>query len=326
MRLGLVMTVRDERPLLRTNLLFHRHLGVERVYLYDDGSSDGTPETVRDLEFVSTRTSVSSDRFRDRETDSTFLRTDTWATVRQRLNAWAALEEARDDRLDWLLHLDADELVCPDLRHAPAGQLREFFAGIPAAVAQVRFPTLEAVQRRTVYRDVFAEETLFKLPQGRIRRRVRDPLRGRELRVDGFYGHRAGKSAVRTAVPARPRSPHVFMAPDGGKLESQWAGSHLHYYACGAAAFAAKLRRLRGHPDTWASGAPLEPHQRLWRDLANAAGLAAAELARYYDDCVRFSEPDVERLLAPRRFGFLPAPPAVVEVTAVREALSSLRG
>jgi hypothetical protein len=324
MRPGLVMTVRDERRLLRTNLLFHRHLGIERVYLYDDGSSDGTLDTVRDLGFVSVRPSVSPERFRDRETDATFLRTDTWATVRQRLNAWAALEEARDDRLDWLLHLDADELVCPDLRHAPAGQLCEFLTDIPPVVSQVRFTTLEAVQRRAVYQDVFAEETLFKLPQGRITRHIRDPLRGRELRVDGFYGHRAGKSAVRTGVPARPRSPHVFMAPDGGRLESQWAGHHLHYYACGASVFADKFRRLRGHPDTWASGAPLEPHQRLWRDLASAATFSDAELVSYYDDSVRFSEPDVERLLRPRRFGLLPAPPAVVEVTAVREALRGL--
>lgn len=320
------MTVRDERLLLRANLLFHRHLGVERVYLYDDGSSDGTPETVRDLEFVSVRPSVSPDRFRDRETDSTFLRADTWATVRQRLNAWAALEEARADGLDWLLHLDADELVCPDLRHAPAGQLHAFLAGIPPAVAQVRFPTLEAVQQRTVYDDVFAEETLFKLPHARIRHRIGDPLRGGDLRVDGFYGHRSGKSAVRTGVPARPRSPHSFMAPDGGRLESMWAGNHLHYYACGVSAFATKLRRLRGHPDTWASGAPLEPQQRLWRDLANAAGFSDAELASYYDSCVRFGEPEVQRLLAPRRFGVLPAPPAVVEVTAVRDALRGLTG
>lgn len=318
------MTVRDERPLLRANLLFHRHLGVERVYLFDDGSSDGTPESVAPLAFVSLRTSVSPDRFRDRETDPTFLRADTWATVRQRLNAWAALEEARDDGLDWLLHVDADELVCPDLRHAPAGQLHEFLAEVPDAVAQVRFRTLEAVQRRVEYGDVFLEETLFKLPEARIRRRIRDPLRGRDIRVEGFYGHRSGKSAVRTGVPARPRSPHVFMAPDGGPLKSRWAGQHLHYYACGASAFATKFRRLRGHPDTWASGAPLEPQQRVWRDLANAAGFGDAELLGYYDSHVRFGEPEVKRLLSPKRFGFLPAAPALVEVTAVRDALRSL--
>jgi hypothetical protein len=116
------------------------------------------------------------------------------------------------------------------------------------------------------------------------------------------------------------------MAPEGGKLESRWAGYHLHYYACGASAFASKFRRLRGHPDTWASGAPLEPQQRVWRDLANAAAFGDAEIASYYDANVCFDEAEVRRLLSPKRFGLLPAPRALVEVTAVRDALHGLAG
>jgi hypothetical protein len=55
---ALVMTVRDEVEFLRPNLLYHRFLGVGTAYVYDDGSTDGTAESVADLPFVRVAPSV----------------------------------------------------------------------------------------------------------------------------------------------------------------------------------------------------------------------------------------------------------------------------
>lgn len=43
-KLSVCAIVRDEAPYLAEWLAFHRLVGVERFYLYDDGSLDGTPE------------------------------------------------------------------------------------------------------------------------------------------------------------------------------------------------------------------------------------------------------------------------------------------
>jgi len=82
--------------------------------------------------------------------------------ARQQVAIEHALFEAQRDGFDWLLHIDADEvLFCPDEeRHADA---RKFFHEVPCHFTAVRFPNLEAVPERFDIPDPFEEVTLFKM-------------------------------------------------------------------------------------------------------------------------------------------------------------------
>ena len=62
-RVAVVMTVKNEREVLRSNILFHRHLGVERFYVFPDDDAEGTGESVADLDFVEVSGSMSAARF-----------------------------------------------------------------------------------------------------------------------------------------------------------------------------------------------------------------------------------------------------------------------
>jgi hypothetical protein len=323
--MALVMSVRDERALLRANLLYHRHLGVERCLVYDDGSTDGTADTVRDLPWVHLAPSVDPERFRDRpELDELVRHAASHAAARQSLNAMAAKDLAREAGFDWLISLDADELVCPDLERSHPGQLQELLAGVPPEVQVVRLTTLEVAPRRLEYAQVFAEETLFQAPGSRLRRRLADPASGRVLTVRGFLGHDDGKSAVRPAVPAKPRTSHRFVAIGGEVLPTARRGYLLHYYCYSASTFAAKWLVPSAAPDAYVTGRPITPRRRVLRDAARHLAGSPDALREYFRRWVMLSEREVRRGLRTRVLGLLPRRPDLVEVPAVRQAFAEM--
>lgn len=325
MTVALVTTVRDERELLRANLLYHHYLGVETAFVYSDGSTDGTLASVESLPFVQAGPSLGAERIAGRpEFARAAAHVGSHTTARQIINTWDAMERARAAGCTWLLSLDADELACAHPNRAESGAIAALLETVPAQVQCLRFPTMEIVQRGIDYANVFAQETLFKREGTRIRRRVRDPLRRRTVTVRGFYGHTAGKSALRLAADAVPRTPHRFTARDGSALVTVTTGALLHYYCYNAASFVAKFRRFSDHPDVHLWQAPTEPTKRLWRDVVNHAGLSVAEIDAYYRRWVAFDERRVRQLRRSTWLGIIPRRSAVVEVTGPQRVFAAL--
>src|SRR6185436_14228951 len=160
---AIVMTVRDEQELLRSNLLYHQFIGADHVYVYDDGSTDGTLASIADLAFVTVKPTVPREQFRDRGDLATFVATyQTHLPARQALNVVDAMAAARAAGTTWLAHIDADELLAVDTHEQPPGALSDFFDSQARATEVVIFKPLEVVQRRLAYEDVLTEETLFK--------------------------------------------------------------------------------------------------------------------------------------------------------------------
>jgi hypothetical protein len=111
-KLVLTLVVRDEADVLRSNLDFHLHAGVDVVIATDHGSTDGTREILeeyaRDGAVDLIREEVGAE-FRQRE----------WMTRMARL---AATRHAAD----WVVSSDADEFWWPR-----AGSLKEVLDAIP---------------------------------------------------------------------------------------------------------------------------------------------------------------------------------------------------
>lgn len=82
--------------------------------------------------------------------------------ARQMLCIEHALFEAQSEGFQWLLHVDADEILFfPDQsRHCDA---RKFFAEVPLHFSAVRFANLEAVPEHLEVDDPFEEVSLFKM-------------------------------------------------------------------------------------------------------------------------------------------------------------------
>lgn len=345
-RAAIVMTVRNEQDLLRSNVLYHGHLGIERFYVFLDGTTDRTPDTVSDLDAVTILPSCSGETFLESEANRSqharspqlqevVIKSASHHEARQMLNTIVALERARDEGIEWLVSLDPDELLSLDPDTTEEGALVDFLASQPPRVEAVSFPTSEVVQRRTTYENVLAEATLFKHESSWIPRPLYDPYRKQVRRhfyeprkvlglpipkrktLSWWYGHRLGKCAARASLDLLPRV-HTFRRFDGSRLETRSAGRLLHYLLYSADDFVKKFKNYVSHPDTLVSGHALSYRKRVWIDLVNDPSFSEADLREYYDRWVAFDE---DELAGMKKGG---ARPEIVEVTSTGQAFRKL--
>jgi len=320
-KIGLVTTVKNEQALLRRNLLYHHYLGVDECYVYADDPGDGTIETVADLPFVRARVTVPVDRFREHPQLAGEIDQYQYVPSRQVLNVFDAMAQARSAGVDWLFHLDPDELLCVDRRAMASGDLRARLAALDHAVEMAWFAPLEIVQTGTGYKNVFAEATLFKRPVRTILKSVPDPVSGATVSIPSYYGHVAGKSGVRLSAFARPANPHRFCRMDGGPLTSATLGDVLHYFAYDFDDFYKKLLHMKTQANVFRGGGQRTPQKRLWKAMMNDAATSRTALEDHYRRWVVLSPDDVARWR--RRgtlFGIPWRPPALVEVRSAANA------
>ncbi|HVT45797.1 MAG TPA: glycosyltransferase [Thermoanaerobaculia bacterium] len=114
MRVFGIMMVRNEADILRINLLHHRAIGIDRFLILDNGSTDGTPDILRDLE------------------EYVAWSSDPGAYRQSELTTELAREAVRQGA-DWIIPIDADEFW-----YAPAGNLRSVLENSGAGAIRVQ--------------------------------------------------------------------------------------------------------------------------------------------------------------------------------------------
>src|SRR5690242_1428414 len=105
------MVVRDEEDILETNIRYHLAQGVDFVLAVDHGSTDATPDILREFESMGV---LHHERDDDPAHDQ-----------QRRVNAM--IERARTHHAaDWVVHTDADEFWWPVV-----GNLADVFSTVP---------------------------------------------------------------------------------------------------------------------------------------------------------------------------------------------------
>jgi hypothetical protein len=166
-----------------------------------------------------------------------------------------ALRRAHAGRLDWLVHLDPDELLLPG---GPALSATAALAAAPAHVPALRFMNFEATAEAGPISNRFEQVSLFRVHKHFIAPEAHYYRARYKLgEASAFlYLYANGKSAVRVDAPgARPAGPHYW----AGDAAPRWAAAGnprgefrhavsddtvvLHYAYSSAAEVAAKARR-----------------------------------------------------------------------------------
>ncbi|CAN1822845.1 Glycosyltransferase-like KOBITO 1 [Linum perenne] len=150
--------------------------------------------------------------------------------VKQSLNMEMAIVMARDAGMDWILHLDTDELIHP--AGSSEYSLRRLLLDVPGDVDMVIFPNYESSIERDDIKDPFGEISMFKknydhLPKDTYFGMYKESTRGNP---NYFLTYGNGKSVARVQEHLRPNGAHrwhnYMKTPNEVKLEE---AAVLHY-------------------------------------------------------------------------------------------------
>ena len=256
-KLALVSTVRDVAAVIDSFIRYHRAIGFDRLYLFFDDADDPAADQAEAYpEAVVWRRGPAlhrrweqTRRYRSHHVGP-FI--DTEVQARQILNAAVALDLARAEGIDWLLHLDGDELFFPG-----AATLQDHFAGLDAAgLPGACYLNLEAIPEQETIADFFRTATLFKR-----NRTGAAPLTPEQhallasipqLPPRFFHFYHGVKSAARVQAGLEPFGVHYFRLPTGALDHHATNGPViLHYACCGFDHFWNKYRALGAFADRW---------------------------------------------------------------------------
>ena len=250
MKTALVTTLRNAGATLDYFVAYHLSVGFDHLFLFFDDPDDALFErfeghpaitAVKNTarlrrRWLQTRSAAENYPFADRE-----------VMARQILNADVAVQMALHSDIDWLLHIDADELF-----YSPTESVADHFAGLSARGVEVaRYLNHEAIPETSRVRNFFTEVSLFKRNRNAFTPQqanwFRNHFDGQGLYFS-FYDN--GKAAGRVTGLTRPLGVHAFEVTT--KPICQTRGPViLHFPCCGFDQFLAKYQTLGHFGDKW---------------------------------------------------------------------------
>ncbi|KAJ0246766.1 Glycosyltransferase-like [Hirschfeldia incana] len=150
--------------------------------------------------------------------------------VKQSLNMEMAIKMAQDSGMEWIIHLDTDELIHPSGTYEYS--LRKLLGNISSDVDAVIFPNYESSVERDDIKEPFSEVSMFKKNYDHLPRDVyfgsyKEATRGNP---NYFLTYGNGKAAARVQNHLRPNGAHRWhnyrKTPKEIKLEE---AAILHY-------------------------------------------------------------------------------------------------
>ncbi|RBP27164.1 glycosyl transferase family 2 [Oceanihabitans sediminis] len=324
MKIAIVLTVKNEVRLLRNNLLYHKAIGVDRAFVYFDNTTDKGKESIADLDFVNTSNSVSTEKYASLPYLKKFTsQAVEHHTARQCLNTYDAQVKCKEEGIDWLISIDADELICTDFEMP--SNLKSFFNAIPNDTELVDFRTLEVLQQKERYNNVFAEESNFKVNKQVFYLSIKNPFTKSKQKFPWWYGHTMGKSAIRIDSNLIPHNVHRYKHIDGASPNRVVKGNVLHYHAYDAEDFIKKFTNFSDHPDVFLSGNKVEDLKLLLRDVVNNSGMSRQQLECYFKENLMFTAKQVRKFKSGRKYFFKKIDPKPLQlVESVVETFKQL--
>ncbi|XP_050283489.1 glycosyltransferase-like KOBITO 1 [Quercus robur] len=222
-------------------MFFHKVIGVSTFFLFVEGKA-ASPAVSKVLESIPGVKVIYRTRELEEQQAKSRIWNETWLSsffykpcnyelfVKQSLNMEMAIVMARDAGMDWIIHLDTDELLHP--ADAREYSLRQLLLDVPGNVDMVIFPNYESSVEREDIKDPFSEISMFKrnydhLPKDTYFGMYKDATRGNP---NYFLTYGNGKSAARIQDHLRPNGAHrwhnYMKTPNEIKLEE---AAVLHY-------------------------------------------------------------------------------------------------
>ncbi|XP_021741084.1 glycosyltransferase-like KOBITO 1 isoform X2 [Chenopodium quinoa] len=200
-------------------ILFHKVVGISNFFLFVEGKA-ATPNATKVLESIPGVKVVPRTIELEKQQAKSRIWNETWLSnafhkpcngelfVKQTLNMEIAIVMARDSGMEWIFHIDTDELV------HPAGtqnySVPELLAKVPDDVDAIVLSNYESAVERDDIKEPFTEVSLFKknfahLPNDTNFKLYKLAARGNP---NYFLTYGNGKSAARIRDHLRPNGAH----------------------------------------------------------------------------------------------------------------------
>ncbi|XP_010917929.1 glycosyltransferase-like At2g41451 [Elaeis guineensis] len=306
-------------------LFYHKVIGVTQFFLFVEGKA-AKPHVSAVLELISGVKLVHRTKHLVEKQAQSRIWNETWLAgffykpcnydlfVKQSLNMEMAIVMAREAGMDWILHLDTDELMHP--AGAQEYSLRRLLLDVPSHVDMVIFPNYESCIKRDDIKDPFSEVSMFKknydhLPKDTYFAMYKEATR-RNPNYFLTYGN--GKSAARIQDHLRPNGAHrwhnYMKTPNEIKLEEA-AVLHFTY---------SKFSDLTSRRDRCSCKPTKDDVKRCYmlafdRDAFIIASTASPEeMLRWYNDHVVWSDEElIIKLLKNGVLTHIYAPMAIIQ-------------
>ncbi|KAJ9685508.1 hypothetical protein PVL29_017521 [Vitis rotundifolia] len=222
-------------------MFYHKVIGVSTFFLFVEGKA-ASPNVSKVLESIPGVKVIFRTKELEEQQAKSRIWNETWLSsffykpcnyelfVKQSLNMEMAIVMARNAGMDWILHLDTDELMHP--AGATEYSLRQLLHDVPGNVDMVIFPNYESSIERDDIKEPFSEVSMFKknydhLPKDTYFGMYKESTRGNP---NYFLTYGNGKSAARIQDHLRPNGAHrwhnYMKTPNEIKLEE---AAVLHY-------------------------------------------------------------------------------------------------
>ncbi|KAH0726033.1 hypothetical protein KY284_001898 [Solanum tuberosum] len=222
-------------------MFYHKVIGVTSFLLFVEGKA-ASPDVSKVLESIPGVKVIYRTRKLEEQQAKSRIWNETWLSsffykpcnyelfVKQSLNMEMAIVMARDAGMDWIIHLDTDELIHP--AGAREYSLRQLLLDVPSNVDMVIFPNYESSVERDDIKDPFTEVSMFKKNYDHLMKDTyfgmyKEATRGNP---NYFLTYGNGKAAARVQDHLRPNGAHrwhnYMKTPKEIKLEE---AAVLHY-------------------------------------------------------------------------------------------------
>jgi hypothetical protein len=248
-RVCIVTTVRDPGLCLESFIRYHLAIGIDHIYVFFDDPEDPAIQVA--LQFSDVTAIPNDEALQVQQALGNVLYPKYGPHVgyevmaRQILNVETAIQLALDQGMDWILHIDGDELFYP-------GQMMalDWFDQVSDDIFQVTFLNHEAAPEAFEIEDYFREVTLFKRNPAILDPGFYAQFRNISGKSQYFLAYQNGKSAARLHPTLLPNSVHSFDVPEDHTLVTFFP-SVLHYSNCGFQNYCKKYAQLGNFPDYW---------------------------------------------------------------------------
>lgn len=289
---AIVTTLIKSNHVLDSFITYHQQIGFDFLFLFFD---DPQEMEQFDLSKYKNVIAVPNDHtlqekwkrtrvFSEKKDLAAYLSSEHYA--RQIVNVEIALDMCIQHRIDWLLHIDADELF-----YSPDGPVNEHFLKFSEmGVKNISYINHEAASVNSWVNDYFREVTLFKKNPSVLSRYQHKYIRSHSRFQDAdsyFLYYQNGKSAAKVSPELRPRDVHSFYSAESAFHCT--SSVILHYPVCGFDNFYQKYRILGAFSDNYCGIFPIGvPFHLQARDVFRGGDLK--EIRKFYEEKILYSD------------------------------------